>query len=525
LNACDDGDGAAEPPGGAAGVAGASPGGAAGLADAAGAAGGGQAGGGQAGGAAGGGEAGGGQAGGGAAGGEGADLLERLRAIDGLQVSEGPSTVAGTRWFTLTLDQPVDHDAPTGAHFGQRLTLLHRDERAPTVLATTGYGLFGFADGPRDVELSELLGANLIVVEHRFFEASTPAPPAWQHLTIEQSAADFHHAVEVLKPLYQGKWAGTGTSKGGMTSVYHRHFYPNDVDATVAYVAPQSYGLDDPRYAAFIDQQGDQACRDRLLGVRRAALARRAELVPLMVEAGQAAGVTFAAIDPDLIFEHNVIEASFYFWQYGSPADCATIPAPEAPAADLFDFFAVVTGLGEYLSDQDNALFAGYSYQASTELGVYGPSVARGLEDLLRFPDTFYQSTYLPDVPTTFDPRPMPEVAAWLWAEGERFLFVYGEHDPWSAGAFDLGAANDAYRFIAPGLNHGAKLADLADDDRAQAFAALGAWLGVTPRPAPPPATTTTRAAASARVRGGPRRAERDLLAARPSSGGADARP
>ncbi len=240
-------------------------------------------------------------------------MLARLRTINGLRATEGTSTVPGARWFTLTLDQPVDHAAPAGSRFEQRLTLLHRDDRAPTVLATTGYGLFGFADASRDVELSELLGANLVVVEHRFFEASTPQPPTWQHLTIKQSADDFHQVVGALKPLYPGKWVGTGISKGGMTSVYHRRFYPGDVDATVAYVAPQSYGVDDPRYAAFIDQQGDQACRDRLLAVRRAALSRRAELVPLMVAAGQAAEVTFTTLDPDLVFEHNVIESSFFF--------------------------------------------------------------------------------------------------------------------------------------------------------------------------------------------------------------------
>jgi hypothetical protein len=44
----------------------------------------------------------------------------------------------------------------------------------------------------------------------------------------------------------QGKWVNTGASKGGMTSVYHRRFFPNDLDANVAYVAPLSYSQEDP---------------------------------------------------------------------------------------------------------------------------------------------------------------------------------------------------------------------------------------------------------------------------------------
>ncbi len=42
-----------------------------------------------------------------------------------------------------------------------------------------------------------------------------------------------------------------------MTALYYRYYYPDDVDATVAYVAPIMERTDDPRFAAFLGAGGD----------------------------------------------------------------------------------------------------------------------------------------------------------------------------------------------------------------------------------------------------------------------------
>ncbi|WP_255306148.1 hypothetical protein [Streptomyces sp. Wb2n-11] len=69
---------------------------------------------------------------------------------------------------TLTLTQPVDHRDP--GTFQQRLTLWHKSETAPVVHCTGGYGL---SSGTR--EITTLLGANQVSVEHRSFNTSRPA--------------------------------------------------------------------------------------------------------------------------------------------------------------------------------------------------------------------------------------------------------------------------------------------------------------------------------------------------------------
>jgi hypothetical protein len=73
-------------------------------------------------------------------------------------------------------------------------------------------------------------------------------------------------------------------------------------------------------------------------------------------------------------------------------------------------------------------------------------------------------------------------VANWVAGDGERLMFIYGGDDPWTAGAFELGAARDSYRFVAPGHGHGADLAALPAAERDQALAALSSWTGVTAR-------------------------------------------
>lgn len=120
-------------------------------------------------------------------------------------------------------------------------------------------------------------------VEQRFFGKSTPASKNWTKLDLWQAATDHHRIVQAFKALYGGKWVSTGASKGGMTSVYHRRFYPADVDATVAYVAPDDVVNDQDSYVAFIQHAGtDAQCNEALRVLQRHALYRRSALLGML---------------------------------------------------------------------------------------------------------------------------------------------------------------------------------------------------------------------------------------------------
>jgi hypothetical protein len=404
------------------------------------------------------------------------DILTRIRALPGVVSAVELANRRGIRFFSIAFDQPVDHAHPEGRRFRQRVTLVHRNESRPMVLASSGYGI---PIVPVQYEVTYFLQGNQLLLEHRFFGPSTPQPATWEHLTIEQSAADTHRIVEAFKTIYGAKWVSTGYSKGGMTSVYHRYFYPNDVDATVPFVAPTSQGPYDVRYVKFIEEAGDDpTCYEKLKTFQRAALQRRAELLPFIPATYGPQGVTFNLIGEERAFEFAVVELPFSFWQYGTQEMCDYIPAADAPAWELFDFIEYVVGIGILSADEDLEYYAAYYYQAATQLGSYRVD-ERHLHGLLRYPREYRAVNYPPlGVEKTFDHSIMNQVERWVRNEGERILFIYGENDPWSAGAYDVRPSNDSYVLWVPGGNHGANIPSLPDAEYSLALNKLEEWMG-----------------------------------------------
>jgi hypothetical protein len=429
------------------------------------------------------------------------DLLARLRALPGVTADElvPSSAPTGYRYFALGLDQPVDHDDPTGAHFTQHLTLIVKDPSAPLVLLNTGYWNFQL-DAP--FELTLLLHGNQLVMEHRYFAASRPAPADWTKLTIAQAAADQHHVVETFKPLFTGPWLTTGQSKGGMTSIYHRRFYPDDVAGTVAYVAPISFGAPDDRYDAWVeDTLGTQACRDavkavatELLKNRRAMLVQRATAE--MNASNGAIAYTRVSLGPAV--ESAVTELYWSFGLYFGTDSCARVPAPTASDDALWAMLEGSPGGGGpwgtgvspvYMSsDADLALFEAYEYQAAWQLGYPGTSAAY-LAGLTVYGAADYAGAEPVGVtaPTYDGGAAMNDVAAWVKTGAAHVIWVYGGWDPWTGGRFDPGGAQDALELTVPDANHGALLTQLVAADRDAAFAKLAAWTGVTPDPSAVP--------------------------------------
>ena len=402
----------------------------------------------------------------------GQDILDRIRDTAGVvSVVEESSNIPGTRFFQLEFEQPVDHNIPIGPKFNQRVTILHRDVNAPTVFETNGYYVI-----PSSVqfELTALLQANQIHVEHRYFLPSRPDPVSWPFLNIAQSAADHHAIVTAFRPVYTAKWVSSGVSKGGMASVYHRFFYPGDVDATVAYVAPSSRGTQDPRYVAFVAGLGSTKCRNRLLKFQRRALKKREKLVRFMGD------LSFDILGKDRAIEFAILEMPFIFWQYEDADLCSEIPGADASARQIFNFLDRVVFVNSF-SDEALTDFEAYYYQSATQLG--GPAVGEaGLEDLLRYPGQDGPGILPPlGVEKPFDPDAMPRIEQFVLEEAQRVLFIYGENDPWSTNAFAVSADNDSYRLFVTGRdgNHNADIEKLSSADRSFALGKLGEWLGV----------------------------------------------
>ncbi|MFP2962923.1 S28 family serine protease, partial [Myxococcus sp. 1LA] len=412
-----------------------------------------------------------------------ADILLRLRAIPGMTVRENPngsSVPAGHRFFVMEYDQPADHARPECQRFKQRLTLLHASTAAPVIFHTSGYYV---STSTSRRELTTLVGGNQLSIEHRFFVPSRPEPADWSQLTIQQSASDFHRVVQALKPIYNARWISTGVSKGGETVVFYRRFYPDDVDATVAYVAPLARG-DDERFPAFqASVGGDELawCRERIHNFQRAVLDRRQEALATMGNWAASVGLTYNQLGLERALEHAVIETYFAFWQYDSPQNCTMFPDVPTSTSQMLDVINYTVGLATFSDNSSGGIepYHPYYYQASLELGWPKPYEDH-LGSRIQHPGTNIAPVYsTPGVPVVFRPQAMQDIEDWLVTQGERIMFIYGDLDPWTAAAFPLGNAQDSFTFVVPGGNHGASINRLPAATRTQAQDIVRRWADV----------------------------------------------
>lgn len=368
-------------------------------------------------------------------------------------------------------EQPLDHRNPAGEKFRQRFFVAHAGFERPVLLETSGYG----ARRPMGGELQRMLAGSVVTVEHRFFGRSVPAELKWEHLNIRQSADDLHALVSALKTIYPGTWASSGASKGGQTALFYKTYYPDDMDACVPYVAPMNLAQEDPRLYRFLETVGDEATRVRIKAFQTALFDREEEILPLLRAQAEEKKWTFAMGLAEA-YEYGVLEYPFAFWQSGKipPAD---IPAPDAPAQELFDHFAATNAVF-YYSDQGRKAFEPFQYQAFTEIGYYNYDITDFKSRMKALINPSNIVLCPPGAKIVYDPRPMAEVYRFLQYEGDRIFYIYGELDPWGSTAVPLIGRTDAFKVVVKNAHHGVRIADFSPGEKELFFAAMERWLG-----------------------------------------------
>lgn len=398
------------------------------------------------------------------------DILEKLQSLPNLQVTEITPQNGYGRQFEIYISQPLDHNNPSGQQFQQQIFLSHRNETAPVVFMPSGYN----ARATTAAELSGLLQANQILVPHRFMDGARPASMDWQYDTIEQAAADHHRIVELFKEIYQGVWVSYGASKNGATALFHRRFYPDDVQATVAQVAPISFSTEDLRYDAFLENVGDEATRNKIKEYQIALLKNRTEILPMIQNYMNSSQFNYS-VSAGVILEFETCEYAFSFWQV-TDHDTASIPDSSSSAQELYAHIES-GGYFPFYSDEYMHFYAPVFYQFYTELGYYR-LVDDHLQGLLvTLPNPSYSFFTPQGIPLNFNPQAMQDVLQWLQTEGNNIIYIYGELDPWTAGAVELTGQTNAIKIIQAGANHYIDIADL--DEKALVYTTLESWLGI----------------------------------------------
>lgn len=389
------------------------------------------------------------------------DIYTKLSKIPGLTVNEISPQNGASRQFEIYVQQPLDHTNVTGEKFNQIVYLSYVGVEAPVIFNPNGYAV-----SPRmKSELSDLLTANDIHVGHRYFNGSKPGNNDWQYLTIEQAAADHHAIVELLKPVLSGPWISAGHSKSGVTALFHRKFYPNDVDATVAYVAPISRQPEDPRYNEYILTLGTEEERTIIKNYQRGLLLRRDELIPKIDSFMNTMEYSFS-LTASQILEINAIEFWFSFWQYYDDFILEDIPGEDATVNEYFSYYER-EGSTAYYSDPWIDYFMPLYYQVFTQLGYCKHDYSHFEDLLVEYPDFTYKDVKAPkDVVMNFDPSTVSEIVNWLENEGSEIIYIYGELDPWTAGQINISNSSNCLKIIAQGYNHTVKIDDLTQKNQ-----------------------------------------------------------
>ncbi len=401
------------------------------------------------------------------------DVLAHLQSFPQLNVKEIKPEKHFNRIFEIRIIQPINHNNPLEGTFSQKIYLSHVDTSLPVAFETEGYSRHNY----KTRELADLLKINQLMVEHRYYGESVPSNHNWEYLNIWQAAQDHHVIVELFKEIYPSPWVSSGASKGGDTAIFHRRFFPNDVDATVAYVAPILFELEDQRFLDYYQTQGDEPCRSKINNYRREMLKQMNSFTPYFeqyvsdVNRIYNVNMTFSIPYEHIVYHAIREDYIFEFWS-SETEDCSTIPGENASTQALFDHFVNVFDIFLFFSDYGKEFWTPWLYQAKTELGNYAFDV-QDLADLtLDIPPLVTFSS-----PTQFDPTIMQDIDQWVRNSSNKMIFIYGENDPWTVASFSTSHSENSIKIINPKSKHSVRIKNLPSQTQTVVVRKLIEWL------------------------------------------------
>lgn len=410
---------------------------------------------------------------------KGDDIETMLKSIGEVTSFEKIEKADTTRSYYLMKfrQQLVPGDEAKGV-FEQRVMLGHRGYDRPVVMVTEGYGADYAFNSPRYTEeLTSLLDANIIFVEYRYFSGSTPEPCNWEYLTIANSMVDYHNIITAFKKYYTKKWATTGISKGGSTSMFLRAYYPDDIDVSVPYVGPLSYSVEDGRHESFLERVSTKEKRDAVRNYQYLLFERKERLMPLFDAFCAEKGYTFR-VPTSEIYDLCVLEYQFSFWQWGSPIeDIPTAEAEDKAVLDYFvkmcspDYFSATTAIGSFFV-QAVKDFGYYGYNTDPFVKYLNPADVEGYLKKVMLPAEFAD--------VVFDDTNHRKVTDFYTENDPKAIFIYGEWDPWTAsGVTWLGerGKKNTKIFIVPDGSHTARIANLPAEQREEVLNLLDEWM------------------------------------------------
>lgn len=418
-------------------------------------------------------------------------LLEKLQQIKEISDIKKMDIEPFGEYYEFWYEQPVDHNNPSAGKFKQRVMLGHKADKAPMIVEIQGYNIWT----PREGELANLLKGNQLTIEHRFFDNSVPEGGIpWDYLTIKQAADDQHEIIQAIKKnIYpDSKWVTTGISKGGQTTIFHRYFYPEDVDVSVPYVAPLNLEYVDPRIEKFLSKsglskvgiggflfQGKDNSKDCFWAIRdfqHLCFQNIDKLVPMLEEQAKDKSYTFNMVGGvKRALQLMILEYQFSFWQWGH--NCGDIPENGDDMEMVYDNLVKVSS-PTFFEDAGIKQQQPFFYAALTEIGMYDYKIRpfkKYLPDKEDITFTFTMPEGVKQKP--FNDKQMKDIARWLQTDAKNMLFIYGGIDPWGSTAVDLGNNSKCRKYVKADMDHSCRIRSFEDITKQDIVSTLKEWL------------------------------------------------
>ena len=404
------------------------------------------------------------------------EVLKKIKAVSSFEKIEKADTTR--QYYLMKVTQLLDPENPAAGTFEQRVMLGHRGYDRPVVVVTEGYGGDYAFNSPRYMEeLTYIMDANILFVEYRYFSGSMPEPCNWEYLTVKNSMTDYHNIITSFKPYYSGKWASTGISKGGSTSIFFRAHFPEDLDVSVPYVGPLSGAVEDGRHESFLERVATKADRDAIRNFQIELFERKERLMPMFDEFCLKNNLVFR-VPTSNIYDLLVLEYQFSMWQWGTPTN--TIPALDSDDKAIFEYFVKMCG-PDYFAAGSN--IESFFVQAVKDFGYYGYNI----EPFHKYVDEEDIEGYLKRVllpkefaDVKFDDSSYRFTTDYYTENDPKMLLIYGEVDPWTASGItwlrDRNKQNVKV-YIQPGGSHRARILNMPEDMKNEILEQLNEWM------------------------------------------------
>ena len=404
------------------------------------------------------------------------EMLKKIKAVSSFEKIEKADTTR--QYYLMKVTQLLDPENPAAGTFEQRVMLGHRGYDRPVVVVTEGYGGDYAFNSPRYMEeLTYIMDANILFVEYRYFSGSMPQPCNWEYLTVKNSMTDYHNIITSFKPYYSGKWASTGISKGGSTSIFFRAHFPEDLDVSVPYVGPLSGAVEDGRHESFLERVATKADRDAIRNFQIELFERKERLMPMFDEYCLNNNLVFR-VPTSNIYDLLVLEYQFSMWQWGTPTN--TIPALDSDDKAIFEYFVKMCG-PDYFAAGSN--IESFFVQAVKDFGYYGYNI----EPFHKYVDEEDIEGYLKRVllpkefaDVKFDDSSYRFTTDYYTENDPKMLLIYGEVDPWTASGItwlrDRNKQNVKV-YIQPGGSHRARILNMPEDMKNEILEQLNEWM------------------------------------------------